>query len=87
MPYRHKAISQYDVAHLNKERYDGIGTAHIEKELIKWMVVKAEEEEEEEQKKLTAESGSVNPSINESDIINIVKEVEKDIQKQKERTN
>jgi DNA-binding TFAR19-related protein (PDSD5 family) len=55
------------------------------------MVVKAEEVEEveevEEQKKLTAESGSVNPSINESDIINIVKEVEKDIQKQKERTN
>ncbi|MDQ3903534.1 MAG: hypothetical protein M3247_07840 [Thermoproteota archaeon] len=50
------------------------------------MVVKAEEEEEE-QKKLTAESGSVNPSISKSDIINIVKEVEKDIQKQKERTN
>jgi hypothetical protein len=61
---------------------DGIGTAHMEKELIKRMVVKAKEE----QKELTAESGGVKPSISESDIINIVKEVEKDIQKQKERT-
>jgi DNA-binding TFAR19-related protein (PDSD5 family) len=54
----------------------------MEKELIKRMVVKAKEE----QKELTAESGGVKPSISESDIINIVKEVEKDIQKQKERT-
>ena len=60
---------------------EGIGTAHMEKELIKRMIVKAKEEQEE----LTAESGGVKPSISESDIINIVKEVEKDVQKQKER--
>ena len=57
---------------------DGIGTAHMESELIKRMVVKAKEE----QKELTKESGGVRPSISESDIINIVKEVEKDVKKQ-----
>jgi hypothetical protein len=57
---------------------DGIGTAHMERELIKRMVVKAKEE----QKELTTESGGVRPSISESDIINIVKEVEKDVKKQ-----
>jgi len=60
---------------------EGIGTAHMEKELIKRIIVKAKEE----QKELTAESGGVKPSISESDIINIVKEVENDVQKQNER--
>ena len=60
---------------------EGIGTAHMEKEFIKRMIVKAKEEQEE----LTEESGGVKPSISESDIINIIKEVEKDVQNQKER--
>jgi hypothetical protein len=59
---------------------EGIGSAHMEKELIKRMVVKAKEE----QKELTAESGGVKPSISESDVINIVKEVEEEVQKQNE---
>jgi hypothetical protein len=59
---------------------DSMGTAHMEKELIKKMVLKAREE----QKELTNESGGVKPSLSEADIINIVKEVEKDVNK-KER--
>jgi hypothetical protein len=59
---------------------DGIGTAHMEKELIKRMIVKAKEEQNE----LTAQSGGVKPSISESDIINIVKEVENDVRKEKQ---
>jgi hypothetical protein len=58
-----------------------MGTAHMEKELIKRMVVKTREE----QKELTNESGGVKPSLSDIDIINIVKEVEKDVKKESER--
>jgi hypothetical protein len=58
---------------------DSMGTAHIQKELIKRMVLKAREE----QKELTNESGGVKPSLSEADIINIVEEVEKDVKKER----
>jgi hypothetical protein len=54
---------------------DSMGTAHMEKELMKRMVLKAREE----QKELVQESGGVTSSLNEEDIINIVKEVEEDV--------
>jgi hypothetical protein len=57
---------------------DSIGTAHMEKELMKRMVSKAKEE----QKELVQESG-VNSSLSEDDIIGIVKEVEKDVKEKK----
>jgi hypothetical protein len=57
---------------------DSIGTAHMEKELMKRMVSKAKEE----QKELVQESG-VNSSLSEDDIIDIVKEVEKDVKEKK----
>ena len=56
---------------------DSMGTAHMEKELIKRMVLKAREE----QKELTQESGGVESSLSEEDIVNIVKEAEKDLGK------
>jgi hypothetical protein len=59
---------------------DGMGTAYMEKELIRRMVLKSKEE----QKELTAESGGVKPSLTESDIVNIVREVEKDVKKENE---
>ena len=58
---------------------DSMGAAHMEKELMKRMVIKAGEE----QKELTKESG-VKSSLDEGDISNIVKEVEKDL-KEKNR--
>jgi hypothetical protein len=59
-----------------------MGTAHMEKELLKRIVVKTREE----QKELTDESGGVKPSLSEIDIINIVNEVEKDVKKESEHT-
>jgi hypothetical protein len=53
---------------------DSIGTAHMEKELMKRMVLKARDE----QKERTQESGVV-ASLGEEDIINIVKETEKNV--------
>ncbi len=58
---------------------DSMGTAHMKKELMKKMVLKAKEE----QKERTQESG-VKSSLNEEDIANIVKEVEKDVKEKKE---
>lgn len=52
-----------------------IGTAHMERELMKRMILKAREE----QKELVDESGGVRSSLSEKDIINVVKEAEKDI--------
>jgi hypothetical protein len=56
-----------------------MGTAHMEKELMKRMVLKAREE----QKELVQESGGVTSSLNEEDIINIVKEVEEDVKEKR----
>jgi hypothetical protein len=53
---------------------DSMGTAHMEKELIKRMVSKAKEE----QRELAQESGGVKSSLTEEDILNIVKRTEKD---------
>jgi hypothetical protein len=53
---------------------DSMGTAQIDKELMKRMVLKAREE----QKERTQESGVV-ASLGEEDIINIVKETEKNV--------
>lgn len=58
---------------------DSMGTAHMEKELMNRMVLKAREEQME----LTQESGGVRSSLNEEDILNIVKEAETDVRKQK----
>jgi hypothetical protein len=55
-----------------------MGTAHMEKELVKRMVSKARTE----QKNLTEESG-IKSSLNEEDILNIVKETEKDVKEKK----
>jgi hypothetical protein len=56
-----------------------MGTAHMEKELMKRMVVKAREE----QKELAQESGGVKSSLTEEDILNIVKEADKDIKEKR----
>jgi hypothetical protein len=66
-------------AHHEAKFLDSIGTAHMERELIKRMVLKAREE----QKELINESGGVKSSLSDGDIINIVKEVEKDVKKGK----
>jgi hypothetical protein len=58
---------------------DSMGTAHMEKELMKRMVVKAREE----QKELTQESGGIKPSLTEEDILDIVKEADKDIKEKR----
>jgi hypothetical protein len=58
---------------------DSMGTAHMEKELMKRMVVKAREE----QKELAQESGGIKSSLTEEDILNIVKETDKDIKDKK----
>jgi hypothetical protein len=58
---------------------DSMGTAHMERELMKRMVLKAREE----QKELVQESGGVTSSLNEEDIINIVKEVEEDVKEKR----
>jgi hypothetical protein len=58
---------------------DSMGTAHMEKELMNRMVLKAREEQNE----LTQESGGVRSSLNEEDILNIVKEVEMDVKENK----
>jgi hypothetical protein len=52
---------------------DSMGTAHMEKELMKRMVLKAKEE----QKELAQESGGISSSLTEEDIMNIVRDVEK----------
>ena len=57
---------------------DSMGTAHMEKELMKRMVTKAREE----QNNLIEESG-IKSSLSEEDIINIVKEMEKDVERKK----
>jgi hypothetical protein len=57
---------------------DSMGTAHMEKELVKRMVIKARAE----QNNLTKESG-IESSLTEEDIMNIVKEEEKDVRKHK----
>jgi hypothetical protein len=57
---------------------DSMGTAHMEKELMKRMLVKAREE----QKELIQESG-VKSSFSEEDVIGIVKEIEKDVKDKK----
>jgi hypothetical protein len=53
---------------------DSMGTAHMEKELMKRMLVKAREE----RKELIQESGVIS-SFSEDDVIGIVKEIEKDV--------
>jgi hypothetical protein len=55
-----------------------MGSAHMEKELMKRMVLKVRVE----QNNLTEESG-IESSLNEEDIMNIVKEAETDVRKQK----
>jgi hypothetical protein len=57
---------------------DSMGTAHMEKELMKRMVLKARKEQNE----LIAESG-IKSSLSEEDIINIVKEAERDVKEKK----
>jgi hypothetical protein len=57
---------------------DSMGSAHMEKELMNRMVVKAREEHKE----LSQESG-VKSSLDEEDILNIVKEAEKDFKEKK----
>jgi hypothetical protein len=57
-----------------------MGTAHMERELMKRMILKAREE----QKELVNESGGVRSSLSEKDIINVVKEAEKDIKNEDE---
>ena len=52
---------------------DSMGTAHMERELMKRMVVKAKEEQDEK-----AQESGIKSSLNEEDILNIVKEAEKD---------
>jgi hypothetical protein len=54
---------------------DSMGTAHMEKELLKRMVLKVREE----QKELARESGGVKSSLTENDILNIVKEADKEV--------
>ena len=54
---------------------DSMGTAHMEKELLKRMVLKVREE----QKELVQESGGVKSSLTEDDILNIVKEADKEV--------
>jgi hypothetical protein len=58
---------------------DSMGTAHMEKELTKRMLLKAKEE----QKELTQESGGVKSSLTEEDILSIVRETEDDIKEKK----
>ena len=57
---------------------DSMGSAHMEKELMKRMVLKARQE----QKEWAQESGVV-ASLGEEDIINIVKEAERDVKEKK----
>jgi hypothetical protein len=57
---------------------DSMGTAHMKKELMKRMLIRARKE----QKELIQESG-VNTSLSEEDIIGIIKEVEKDVEEKK----
>jgi hypothetical protein len=52
----------------------------MERELMKRMILKAREE----QKELVDESGGVRSSLSEKDIINVVKEAEKDIKNEDE---
>jgi hypothetical protein len=58
---------------------DSMGTAHMEKELLKRMVLKVREE----QKELAHESGGVKSSLTEDDILNIVKEADKEIKEKR----
>ncbi|HSA73824.1 MAG TPA: hypothetical protein VLD84_07715 [Nitrososphaeraceae archaeon] len=53
---------------------DSMGTAHMEKDLTKKMVLKAKEE----QKERLQESGGVKSSLTEDDIMKIIEEAEKD---------
>jgi hypothetical protein len=65
---------------LRESRFlDSMGTAHMEKELMKRMVLKAKEE----QKELTQESGGIKSSLTEEDIISIVRETEDDVKQKK----
>lgn len=59
---------------------DSMGTAHMEKELMKRMVVKAREE----QKELAQESGGIKSSLTEEDILNIVKEADNEVKEKRE---
>jgi hypothetical protein len=58
---------------------DSMGTAHMEKELLKRMVLKVREE----QKELARESGGVKSSLTENDILNIVKEADKEVKEKR----
>jgi hypothetical protein len=53
---------------------DSMGTAHMEKELLKRMVLKVKEEQNE----LAQESGGIKSSLTEDDILNIVTEADKE---------
>ena len=65
---------------LRESRFlDSMGTAHMEKELMKRMVSKVHEE----QKELLNESGGVKSSLSEEDILNIVKEADKEIKEKR----
>jgi hypothetical protein len=57
---------------------DSMGTAHMQKELMKRMVLKARVEQNER----TQESG-IKSSLSEEDILSIVKEAEKDVKEEK----
>lgn len=58
---------------------DSMGTAHMERELMKRMLLKAKEE----QKELVQESGGVKSSLTEQDILSIVRETEDDVKEKK----
>jgi hypothetical protein len=58
---------------------DSMGSAHMESEMMKRIVLKASKE----QKELNLESGGVKSSLSEEDILNIVKEIEKDVKEKK----
>jgi hypothetical protein len=58
---------------------ESMGSAHMERELMKRMVSKAREEQQE----IIREAGGIKPSLSEEDIINIVKETEKEVKEQK----
>jgi hypothetical protein len=65
---------------LHESKFLGsMGSAHMERELMKSIVLKASKE----QKELNQESGGVKSSLSEEDMLDIVKEVEKDVKEKK----
>jgi hypothetical protein len=58
---------------------DSMGTAHMERELMKRMLLKAKEEHKE----FVQESGGIKSSLTEQDILSIVRETEDDVKEKK----